>query len=171
MTVFEQHTLKQFANDLIPEIINAIKTKKVARQSVRWDMAARQYIYRRFEAVVNASGRLADSVQDVYGDDQLKIICEGYIDKLIFGQEPGEPVDDSSILRWMDDKGLASSQRGAALIGTKINRFGSSIWIEHQGKDSGLFADIDFDSAIAKLQKTLADEYAENVLTEINIAA
>ena len=167
LTVFEQNEINKVASAYLEQILYAIKNKKIDRQSVRWDSRLRQYVYASFQAVVNASGRLYDSAQKVGTESGVNIIIDGYVDKLIFGQEPG-PVDVNDILRWMNEKDMAASTDGAKLIANKINRFGSSIWVQHKGQDSGLFSDVNIDSLIEEMENNLATTYANNVVALID---
>jgi hypothetical protein len=168
LTLFEQNEINKVCSSYLDQVLNAIKNKKVDRTAVRWDSRMRQYVYRSFEAVVNSSGRLYDSAQKVGTENGANVIIDGYVDKLIYGQEPGQPVDVDDILRWMGDKGMESSIDGAKLIATKINRFGSSIYVKHQGQDSGLFSDVNIDDLLADMERNLLGAYAKNVVAMVD---
>jgi hypothetical protein len=92
----------------------------------------------------------------------------GYVDKLIYGQEPGFQTDVSRIQDWINAKDLSFNP---ANIAKQIYLYGSSIYQQHLGADSGLFADVDFDAEIEKLNKTLFDHYAGLVSAQLDIAA
>lgn len=168
LTLFEQNEINKVCSSYLDQVLYAIKNKKIDRTAVRWDARMRQYVYRSFEAVVNSSGRLYDSAQKVGTDSGVNVIIDSYVDKLINGEGPGQPVSVDDILRWMNDKGMQSSVRGATLIANKINRVGSSIYVKHQGQDSGLFEDVNIDDLLAEMESNLLGAYAQNVVAMID---
>lgn len=170
LSLFEQHSLNEVVDDFIRQVLDAIKNKPIDRVSMRFNRATGEYDRRAFKATVNASGRLYDSVQKRFYDDGVVVRCEEYINDLIFGKPPGEPVDQTDIQQWMEDKKLPRlgyKTPGPKLISDKINKFGSSIFIAHQGKDSGLLSDVNIEAALLTLKQKLTEKYANQVAAEI----
>lgn len=168
LTLFENNELNKVASSYMDQVRNALKNKQLERQAVRYDWLTRQYIYQGFKSAVNASGRLYDSVQSVDVDNGLQVICDSYIDNLIFGQAPGENVSVDDIMRWMNDKNLDPTERAAKNIARKINKFGNSIFVEHQGQNSGLLDDVNIDAETTQMEEVLASRFAQNISTIID---
>ena len=155
LSVFEQYEISLVLQDFTDQVLDAIKNKQIKRQRVSGQS---------FSAPVMATGKLYDSVQSVFYDEGGRVICEKYIENLIFGQPPGEQPDVSDIQQWMNAKGISGNAQG---IADKIWKDGNSIWLEHQGKDSGLLADINIQSSIERLTQKLTEKYANQVASEI----
>jgi hypothetical protein len=153
----EEQLLREVAEDFKSQVINAIQNKKIRRRSRRPGVGI-------FEAEVNASGRLAASVHDEWDDEGVKVLCNAYIDKLIFGQAPGANVNVSDIRQWISDKGLDFKPE---TIAQQIYLFGNSIWAEHQGADSGLLEDVDISGSLDRLQSKLTPHYANLVALKL----
>lgn len=170
LSLFEQNILSELVDDFINQVLNAIKNKPIDRISLRFNRSTGEYDRKSFKAVVNSSGRLYDSVQKRFYDDGVVVRCEEYINKLIYGVPPGEPVSKTDIQRWMDDKGLPPlgyKTPGSELISTKLNNFGSSIFLAHNGQDSGLLSDINIEASLENLKSKLTSNYANQVAAEI----
>jgi hypothetical protein len=166
LSLFEQHMLRELADDYIRQVLDAIKNKQIDRVSIRYNRSTGDYDRKSFKAAVNASGKLYDSVQSRFGDNGFVVRCEPYIDKLIFGEAPGQPVNTTDIQQWMDDKELPPlgyATPGSILISNKINKFGSSIFIAHQGADSGLLSDVNIEASMNNVMNALKDHYANQV--------
>lgn len=161
LSVFEQYQLKKFSDAVTAKVVDAIRNKKIKRKSRRPWIGT-------FEATVNASGKLAESVEGVDTDTGLNIMIAGYVDKLIFGQPPGESVDVNGIAAWITVKDLSFS---AKRIAAQIRIFGSSIWQYHKGENSGLFEDVNFEAELDILNEALFNHYAGLVLAELDLAA
>jgi hypothetical protein len=164
-TLFEEQCLREVADEFSRQVVNAIKTKKIRRRSRKPGRGI-------FEAEVNATGKLAESVHHEFTDEGIQVLCNSYIDKLIFGQPPGEPVNVSDLQKWIDAKGL---DYDAQSLARQIYLYGSSIYAEHQGQDSGLLSDVDISNNISRLQEKLTSKYADEIalklVNEFNIAA
>jgi len=163
LSIFEQYALREFAEDYISQVKQAIKTKPIAR---------RTRAQGSFSAVANATGRLAESLREDYNEGGMLVYIFDYIDKLLFGQAPGEVGAITSELfeveKWMIAKGL---DYNPYTVLENINRHGSSIWQEHKGADSGLFDNIDIDGLVFRLQSKLGENYADLLMKEIKLAA
>ncbi len=166
-TIVEENELRLLAEDFAEQVRSQIKTKMVRRRSRKPGVGI-------FQSPVNASGKLAASVHHEWTDEGIDVLCNDYIDKLIFGQAPGEEVSTLDIEQWLRDKGL-DGQFNARTIAMQIQAYGSSIWQEHKGKDSGLLEDVDITKGIESLQlrltKVYADLVAANIIETFKIAA
>src|SRR5688572_2784368 len=90
LSLVDQYELKIIADDFISQVKNAIRTRMIRRRSRRPGVGI-------FEAAVNASGKLAESVHAEWTDEGVEIKCLEYIDKLIYGQAPGQAPNVSDI--------------------------------------------------------------------------
>lgn len=166
LSIWEQYELNLLAEDFITQVRHAIKTKLIRRRSTRDPDS------RTFEAVANASGALAESAAPEFDDNALLVTIFAYVDNIIFGSPPGTMVEIVDIKNWMIVKQLNLNPKR---IAENIYREGSSIWREHQGKDSGVFEDVNIDNSIEKLREKLATKYVSQVADEIfknfNVAA
>ena len=144
MTIFEQQLFEQLAEDFISQAKNAIRTKPIPRKTKAQG---------EFSAVVNASGRLADSLRYEITENEINVYALSYIDNLIYGQAPSR-VETSifEIENWMIDKGL---EFNAVSVLNNLQQFGNSIFQKFQGANSGLFDDIDLTSHIDKIKEQL----------------
>lgn len=163
LSLFEQHELSIVLDDFTIQVLDAIKNKQIKRKYSSGQS---------FQAPVMASGKLYDSVQKVFYDEGGRVICEAYIDKLIFGQPPGDQPETSDIEQWLKEKGLSGD---AFKIGEKIWRYGNSIYMEWHGANSGLLSDVNIQGSVEKLKEALTKKYADQVAAEIveqfNVAA
>jgi hypothetical protein len=161
LTLFEQHELHRVTDDFIRQVRRDIQTKHIKRKSRGLG---------EFSAVVNASGRLADSVEDELYDDGIRVYCLSYIDKLIYGQPPGEAVSLTDIESWMIEKDL---DYNPATVAENIYRYGNSIWQKHRGENSGLLSDVNIEVSLSELETKLSEELAGLIANQIiqNFAA
>lgn len=153
LTLFEQQALREVADDFASQVVDAIKNKPIRRRSRKPGVGI-------FEAPVNATGRLANSVQPQFTDEGIQVLALAYIDNLIFGQAPGQAPNVMEIEKWLMAKGLNYSPAG---IVKQIYKYGNSIFAEHQGEDSGLLADVNISGSIEKLKEKLSRQYAEDI--------
>jgi hypothetical protein len=144
MTVFETELLNDLADSYIEQFKNAVKTKQISRKSVANPEG--------FNAVANASGRLADSPRVELTETSLDVYVLAYIDDLVYGKAPGTKVEKLEIEKWLEAKGLNYS---AGSIVKNIKDFGNSIFIEHQGANSGLLDDINLDAKLLEVKQKL----------------
>jgi hypothetical protein len=158
-SLFEETELRSIADEFIKQVVFAVKNKQVRRRSRK---AGKGIFY----APVDASGRLADSVHSEMTEDGIQVLCNDYIDKLIFGQPPGEAPGVLEIEQWIADKGLGG-ELTAQGVAKQIYMFGNSIWAEHDGKDSGLLEDVDISDQLDRLEQKLTTHYADIVATQI----
>lgn len=93
--------------------------------------------------VVNASGKLKDSVRYTVDNGVLKVLSLDYIYYLQKGRKPGKRPPKSAIRQWIDDKGIdpqgISKDSLAFLIQRKIGEEGTTIY---QQGGSDLVSDI-----------------------------
>ncbi len=156
MTVFEENILKDFSQWYIDHVKHAIETKPIKRKGKGTG---------EFEAVVNASGRLANSLRDELTDEQLNIYALAYIDKLVFGEAPRQSnFALFEIEQWLAVKGL---DYNPVSVATNIDRFGSTIWQQHQGGNSGLLADIPLAERIEQLKQSLILRNTEQLIQDL----
>lgn len=159
MTIFEQEALQSLADSYIEQFKDAIKNKPIKRKSVANPEG--------FEAVANASGRLADSPRVEITDTSLDVYVLAYIDEIVYGKAPGGKVEKLEIEKWLEAKGLNYS---ATSIVNNIKDFGNSIFLEHQGGNSGVLDDINIDSKLEEtkqkliLKKITEIKYANSII-------
>ena len=144
MSIFEQEALQSLADSYIEQFKDAIKNKPIKRKSVANPEG--------FEAVANASGRLADSPRVEITETSLDVYVLAYIDDIVYGKAPGAKVDKLEIEKWLEAKGLNYS---ATSIVKNIKDFGNSIFLEHQGGNSGVLDDINIDSKLEETKQKL----------------
>ena len=144
MTIFEQQLFEQLANDFISQVKVAIKTKPIPRKTKAQG---------EFSSVVNASGRLADSLRSEITENEINVYALAYIDNLIYGQAPSR-VETSvfEIENWMIDKGL---EFNAVSVLNNLQQYGNSIFQKFQGSESNFLEDIDLTSHIETVKKNL----------------
>lgn len=144
LTNYELELLLDLGQWYVDQVRDAIRNKPIKRKSLHNPDG--------FEAVVNASGRLAESIREELTDDQLEVYALGYIEKLVFGQPPGERVELSEIESWLAAKGLDYNPN---TVQRNIRDVGTSIWNQYNGENSGLLSDIPIEDKIQELKKNL----------------
>jgi hypothetical protein len=144
VTIFEQEALQSLADSYIEQFKDAIKNKPIKRKSVANPEG--------FEAVANASGRLADSPRVEMTENSMDIYVLAYIDEIVYGKPPGGKVEKLEIEKWLEAKGLNYS---ASAIVNNIKDFGNSIFLEHQGGNSGVLDDINIDLKLEEVKRKL----------------
>lgn len=171
LTLGQQVVIEAFAKDLIKMIQDVIRTRPIKRISRR--RVNGKYIDKSFEAPVNASGDLAKTLRYELTETNLIIYANDYIYKLIWGQPPSTSAMDNDhnlegkIKSWMSSKGIESATMSddnlSHLIANKIQKFGSSIYLAHHGKNSGLLENIINDQMIkiynAKFTQQLKEDF------------
>lgn len=155
MTVYEQQLFNDFGLWYAEEVKKAIKNKPIKRKSISKPDG--------FESVVNASGQLHDSVRHEVTDQEVNVYALSYIDKLIFGQPPGERVEVSEIEKWLEARGLNYNAR---TVTRNIRAVGSSIWNEFEGRNSGLLLDIPLEQKIEELKQQLLLRSVEEIKSD-----
>jgi hypothetical protein len=150
--------LRQYMAELTDRISNTIRTKPVKRKSKGLGS---------FEAPVNASGALADSIDFEIGEGEIKILANSYIDKLITGQPPGDFPPIFEIDNWLGRKGLPYS---SFAVSNNIGKYGNSIFQEWQGAESNLLEDYVLNGEIrTEIVQNLIDrvqEYSIEAMTD-----
>lgn len=156
LTNFEKYHLEVLFDDLVKQYQDAIRNNPIERRTKRRGV---------FRSPVNASGRLANSVEFLFTDTGAQVVCLAYVDKLIFGQPPrGEIPTLSEIENWMVEKGLDYQ---AANVATGLDRYGSSIWQRWQGENSGLFSNVKIEEGIKDLEQKLLQNYGGLIAAEL----
>lgn len=165
LTLYEKYLFEDLANDFIDQVKNAIKNKPIKRKRVLKDESG-QPTYQSFESVVNASGRLSDSLHKTIDDTGISVICLAYIDELVKGKPPSK-VNASvfEIEQWMAIKGVDSISSYTVM--SNIEEFGTSIFREHQGGDSGLLSDVSFESKLQQVKEKLTLKMVEEISSQI----
>jgi len=165
LTLGQQVVIESFAKELIKLIKNAIYNKPIKRISRR--KVKGKYVDTAFSSPVNASGELAKTLRYELTDTYLKIYANDYIFELIYGKKPGGSVDVGKIKDWMSYKGIkveGNIDTGtlASLIATKINRFGSSIYLANKGQNSGLLENIISQQIISDYNSKFTQQLSED---------
>jgi len=164
LTIFEQVLFQDLANDFISQVKNAIKSKPVKRKTKAKGS---------FSAPVNASGRLADSLRIELDDEGLSVICLSYIDQLVYGAPP-QRIETSvfEIERWLAVKGL---DYNPVNVMNNLQKYGSSIFQEHQGANTGLLENVNIDEKIKRVREQLTlkmiDEISSQIIEQFKVAA
>lgn len=164
LTIFEKSLFEDLANDFIAQVKNAIQNKQVTRKTKAQG---------QFSATVNASGRLANSLRMEIDDTGLSVLCLSYIDSLVYGAPP-QRIETSvfEIESWLNVKGLDFN---AANVMTNLQKYGSSIFQEHNGANSGLLDDVNIDSKLESLKQKLTlkmvDEISSQIVEQFNYAS
>lgn len=156
LTLYEKYLFEDLANDFIAQVKNAIRTKKVTRKSKAKG---------KFSSEVNATGRLAESLRMEIDDNGVSIFCLAYIDHLVYGAPP-QRIEASvfEIENWLIAKGL---EFNAINVMGNLQRFGSTIFQEHQGADSGLLTDVSFESKLQQVKEKLTLKMVEEISSQI----
>jgi hypothetical protein len=158
--MFIEDILEKFGITATEALVNAIKTKLIERQGANGS----------FRSVVNASGRLADSIDYVVTGSRLTIRGNDYIYYLENGRRPGKRPPKDVIRKWIDDKGIVprdniSKDSLAFLIARKMGEEGSTIY-KAGGSDlvSGIFNDQFVDSLQSEFMNLLTVEVESEIL-------
>jgi hypothetical protein len=158
--MFIEDILEKFGITATEALVNAIKTKLIERQGASGG----------FRSVVNASGRLADSIDYVVTGSRLTIRGNDYIYYLENGRRPGKRPPKDVIRKWIDDKGIVprdniSKDSLAYLIARKMGEEGSTIY-KAGGSDlvSGIFNDKFVDSLQSEFMNLLTVEVESEIL-------
>lgn len=158
--MFIEDILEKFGITATEVLVNAIKTKLIERQGANGS----------FRSVVNASGRLADSITYVVTGSKLSILGNDYIYYLENGRRPGKRPPKDVIRKWIDDKGIVprdniSKDSLAFLIARKMGQEGTTIY-KAGGSDlvSGIFNDQFVGSLQAEFMNLLTVEVESEIL-------
>lgn len=149
-TLTEQ--LNRIGQALVDKLKEDIKTKPVTKYGV-----------------VNASGKLADSVRYEVYDNGVRVYALDYIYYLQFGRKFGKFPPRSVIRKWIDDKGInptdISKDSLAFLIARKISRQGTTIF-QQGGSDlvSGVIESEFFTNLTQQLIDTFVAELSSEIL-------
>ena len=171
LTLAMELVISNFAKDVIKILQNVIREKPIKRVSRR--RVKGKYVDKVFYAPVNASGNLAKTLRYEITETRLSIYANDYIYDLIWGKPPSGSASgidfnlEGKISKWMDEKGIQSvdidKDTLAQLITNKIQKFGSSIYLAHKGKNSGLLENIINDNLIknynSKFTKQLGEDF------------
>jgi hypothetical protein len=139
--------LNKLGQELTDRLVKDIQTKRVTKYGA-----------------VNASGRLAKSVNYKVNGSTLTISAEQYIGALEFGRKPGKRPPRDVIRKWIDEKGIIpngiSKDSLAFLIQRKIGEEGTTIW-QQGGTDlvSGIFNDA--------LRKEIENDFYSLIASEV----
>lgn len=173
LTFAQEVVVSNFAKDVIKIMQRVIREKPIKRVSRR--KVKGKYVDKVFYAPVNASGDLAKTLRYEITETKLSIYANDYIYDLIYGKAPSKTamgIDfnlSGKISEWISEKGITavdvSKDTLSDLIANKIQKFGSSIYLAHHGKNSGLLENIINDKLIteynAKFTQQLQAEFSE----------
>lgn len=133
---------------IVDNMRKALETKKV--QSISRRQKDGKVTEKTFSSTTKASGKSARSLRyEVTEEGNILIYGEESILTLIFGRKPtsasGSGKLKDIIKKWMNDKGISpegnmSEDTLAFLISRKIHKYGSGIYLKHQGANSGIFS-------------------------------
>jgi hypothetical protein len=129
LSLFQIADLNDYLTSLSGDIAETIRTKPVQRYSKGLGS---------FEAPVNATGNLANSVEHTITENSVSILANDYINKLINGQAPGEFPTQFDIENWLSIKGLTYNPYSVI---NNIGFFGSTIYQQFKGQESNLLED------------------------------
>jgi hypothetical protein len=170
LTFAMEVVISNFAKDVIKILQNVIREKPIKRVSRR--RVKGKYVDKVFYAPVNASGNLAKTLRYEITETRLSIYANDYIYDLVWGKAPSGSASgidfnlESKISKWMDEKGIESvdidKDTLAQLITNKIQKFGSSIYLAHQGKNSGLLENIINDNLIKDYNSKFTTQLGED---------
>lgn len=160
MSNVQQQVLKRTAEEIAANIVYAIKNKPIKRYTKKKGS---------FEAVANASGALAASVRIEYTEKGFRILAYDYIDAIIYGRRPTTGGGDGAVLRaitkWIPIKAPGLN---AYAVTSNIHKYGTSIWQQHHGKDSGLLENAINNSVIEKLNADLASAFIKDIMEGVS---
>lgn len=158
--------LNDYGTSLVATLQDAIRNKPVTRFGV-----------------VNASGRLADSLRFEVAETstgyRLSLYAASYALTLEYGRKPGKFPNLAAIKQWIQDKGIVphpdakgrtpSTDSLAFLIGRKIASSGTTIY--QAGQPTGLFGQVIGDNVPAQqLAKLLLPVFVEDVRSVLRAA-
>lgn len=155
LTQFEKVALKRFGDAYAGKVVDAIKNKKVERYT---------NFKGNFSAVVNTTGRLANSVNVKADGDEVGVYALEYIQYLVYGRPPSKkwpPVD--KIGGWISNKGLGLNKWATS---NNIRLRGSSIWQRWKGQNSGLL-DFDYSAEYSQLTAEIMRGFGNLVVLDI----
>lgn len=113
--------------------------------------------------VVNASGKLADSVRYDIRDNVMRVYSLDYIYYLEKGRKPGKKPPRKVIEQWIKDKGIISTLKTSSLaylIQRKIGEEGTTVF---QQGGTKLLEDIVNDKLRGEIQSDLILTFKEQV--------
>ncbi len=160
ITLYELELLSELGEWYIGRVRDAIEHKPIKRKSISKPDG--------FEATVDATGKLKSSLRkELKNGQELEVWCLAYIDKLIFGQPPGEKVEVSEIETWLAAKGL---DYNSTTVARNIRAVGSSIWNQFHGANSGLLSDINVEAKVNEVKQKLLLKTVEEIKQEFATA-
>jgi hypothetical protein len=149
--------LNKLGQELTDRLVKDIQTKRVTKYGA-----------------VNASGRLAKSVNYKVNGSTLTISAEEYIGALEFGRKPttngNKPGKLKDVIRqWIDEKGITpkdsiSKDSLAFLITRKIHKEGTLLYPNGSDLVSGIFNEALVDSIQKDFAQLIAAEISSDVL-------
>lgn len=161
MSIIIQEILKRNASEIAANVVDAIKNKPITRYTKAKG---------KFSSVANASGNLAKSVRYTINENGFKIWAYDYIDTLIYGRKPTSGGGDGAVFRaiveWLPFK---APELNPYAVTSNIHKYGTSIWQEHKGKDSGLLANAINESVIIRIKTELANAYVKELVGQITL--
>jgi len=173
LTLSQQIVIDEFARELVKMIQNVIRTRPIKRVSLR-NKNGKQ-TRSTFYAPVNASGNLAETLRYELTETNLSIYANDYIYKLIWGDppNPNNSVSNEDLKAWFKTKGISpegdmSEETLASLVKKKIQDHGSSIYLAHQGKNSGLLENIVNEQLISEYNNKFTQQLKTELLALTN---
>jgi hypothetical protein len=156
----QNEVLKNTAEDIAANIVFAIRNKPIKRYTEAKG---------EFQSVANATGALARSIRIEYTPTGFRIWAYDYIDAIIYGRRPttggGNGAVLTAITRWIPFKAPGLN---AYAVTSNIHKYGTSIWQQHRGKDSGLLANAINKSVISKLNADLASYLSNDIMEKVS---
>lgn len=140
-----KEVLNNVAKSFATQASKAVKEKPILRKSKRFGV---------FKSPANASGRLANSMEIIHYERGVRVTALSYIHFIIYGRKPGRLAPTDKIEQWCKIKGI----NAPFAVNRSLALNGSTIWQYHQGKDSGVFSDIDLSNELKQLEQELTNE-------------
>ena len=175
LTLAQNNVVESLAKELVQLIRDAIVNKPIKRISRR--KVNGKYVDKVFSAPVNASGELAKTIRYEITETSLSIYANDYIYDLIYGKPPNKSMAsldinlESKIKTWLAYKGISDESNTDTLayyISNKIHKFGSSIYLAYQGKNSGLLENIINDDLIAEYNSKFTKQLELELIEAFN---
>lgn len=175
LTLGQQLVLNGIAQQIVDRMRYELANKKIDRISIR---RKNGFIERKnFSAVAKASGKSGNTLRYEVSENSIIVYGEDYLLNIVYGEAPtgqtsftNKDSQLSGIRGWIDEKPLDVGDKNpntvARLIQDKIASYGSSIWAKHNGKDSGVFADVLTDAIINEFNNKFTIQIENDLIEE-----
>lgn len=114
---------------------------------------------------VNASGKLANSVEIEENEKGFRIFINNYAYFLIYGRKPGSVPPKGVLLEWLAERGIPVEKEDAVRF--SIGRKGTTVYQENRGAASDLFKQTLSEDNLGGFTEKLADYYTNTIVSDI----